>query len=104
MSSKFSTTEHKRVVVHKDDKEWLAVQRLHYTEDKIELVLIRQGDKRLELVLTEEEAWHLVDAVRKALAKPSEAATDQLVSITKSYAAAVADVVGDAYAPSKTKE
>jgi hypothetical protein len=91
MSSKFSTTEHKRVVVQKDGREWLTVQRLHYTEGMVELVLIRQGDKRLELVLTEEEAWMLVDTVRKALTKPSEPHSD-------------ADVVGEAYEACRSKE
>ena len=108
MSSKFSTTEHRRVVVHKDSKEWLAVQRLHYTEGKeVEIVLIRPGDKRLELILSEEEAWILVDTVRKALTKPLEASTDAVEAatgqLTKHYAAVAftADVVGDAYAPCK---
>lgn len=72
MTSKLSLVEHKRVVVNKDGKEWLSVQRLHYTEDKIELVMIRPGDKRLELVLSEEEARTLIDAVGRAVSKKEE--------------------------------
>ena len=72
MTSKLSLVEHKRVVVNKDGKEWLSVQRLHYTEDKIELVMIRPGDKRLELVLSDEEARTLIDAVGRALGKQVE--------------------------------
>jgi len=72
MTSKFSLVEHKRVVVHKDGKEWLSVQRLHYTTDKVELVLIRSGDKRLELVISEEEARTFIDAVERAIGKKVE--------------------------------
>ena len=72
MTNKLSLVEHKRVVVNKDGKEWLSVQRLHYTEDKVELVMIRPGDKRLELVLSEEEARTLIDAVGRALCKKEE--------------------------------
>ena len=72
MTNKLSLVEHKRVVVNKDGKEWLSVQRLHYTEDKRELVMIRPGDKRLELVLSEEEARTLIDAVGRAVVKNVE--------------------------------
>lgn len=121
MTSKLSLVEHKRVVVNKDGKEWLSVQRLHYTEDKIELVMIRPGDKRLELVLSEEEARTLIDAIRRATSEEVNIATPYhphywhpderpfyIPPVTCGSPSLqenrhTCDVVGDAYESSKTE-